>query len=110
MLIQLVRFLVSILIFHLFATKIEEMTPQRSKLVFSSQRLENVDPDVIVKSFWVSSALAMILTLPALGIFLGFYYNAGNLILGAVIGFGLHFVLLAFSERISNTLTKLFDD
>jgi hypothetical protein len=52
----------------------------------------------------------MILTLPALGIFLGFYYNAGNLILGAVIGFGLHFVLLAFSERISNTLTKLFDD
>jgi len=90
--------------------KDEEMTPQRSKLVFSSQRLENVDPDVIVKSFWVSSALAMILTLPSLGIFLGFYYNAGNLILGAVVGFGLHFVLLAFSERISNTLSKLFDD
>lgn len=91
--------------------KFGEMTAQRSKLVFSSQRLENVDPDVIVKSFWVSSALAMILTLPSLGIFLGFYYyNAGNLILGAVVGFGLHFVLLAFSERISNALTKLFDD
>jgi hypothetical protein len=90
--------------------KVEEMAPQQSKLVFSSQRLENVDPDVIVKSFWVSSALAMILTLPSLGIFLGFYYNGGNLILGAVIGFGLHFALLAFSERITNTLSKLFDD
>jgi hypothetical protein len=52
----------------------------------------------------------MILTLPSLGIFLGFYYNAGNLVLGAVIGFGMHFVLLAFSERISNALSRLFDD
>lgn len=110
MLIWVLHFVVSILIFHSFSMKDEEMTPQRSKLVFSSQRLENVDPDVIVKSFWVSSALAMILTLPSLGIFLGFYYNAGNLILGTVVGFGLHFVLLAFSERISNILSKLFDD
>jgi hypothetical protein len=90
--------------------KVEEMTPQRSKLVFASQRIENVDPDVVIKSFWVSSALALILTLPALGIFLGFYYNGGNVILGAVIGFGLHFALLAFSERITNMLSKLFDD
>lgn len=100
----------SILIFHPFAVKGEEMTQQRSKLVFASQRLENVDPDVIVKSFWVSSALAMILTLPAMSIFLGFYYNGSNVVLGAVIGFSLHFVLLALSERISNVLSKLFDD
>ena len=100
----------SILIFQSFALKVGKMTAQRSKLVFSSQRLENVDPDVIVKSFWVSSALALILTLPALGLFLGFYYNGWNLILGAVIGFGLHFTLLAFSEKITNTLSKLFDD
>ena len=86
------------------------MTPQRSKLVFASQRIENVDPDVVVKSFWVSSALALILTLPALGIFLGFYYNGGNLIVGAVVGFGLHFALLAFSERITTLMSKLFED
>jgi hypothetical protein len=86
------------------------MTPQRSKLIFASQRIENVDPDVVVKSFWVSSALALILTLPALGIFLGFFYNGGNLIIGAVVGFGLHFALLAFSERITNLLSKLFED
>lgn len=100
----------SILILHFQATIIGKMTAPRSKLVFASQRIENVDPDVIVKSFWVSSALAMLLTLPSLGIFLGFYYNGGNLILGAVIGFGLHFALLAFSERITNSLSRLFDD
>lgn len=110
MLIWSLRFAVSILILHHPPMKIEEMTAPRSKLVFASQRLENVDPDVIVKSFWVSSALAMILTLPSLGIFLGFYYNSGNLALGAVAGFGLHFVLLALSEKITNVLSRLFDD
>ena len=86
------------------------MTGQRSKLVFASQRLENVDPDVIVKGFWVSTALALILTLPSLGIFLGFYYSGASLIVGAVIGFGLHFALLAASEKISSILSRLFED
>ena len=86
------------------------MTSPQPKLVFSSQRLENVDPDIIVKSFWVSPVLAMILTFPSLGIFVGSYYNDGNLILGAVVGFGLHYLLLAFSEKITNSLSRLFDD
>lgn len=85
------------------------MTGQRSKLVFASQRIENVDPDVVMKGFWVSTALALLLTLPSLGIFLGFYYNGGNLLAGAVIGFGLHFALLAMSERITAMLSRLFD-
>jgi hypothetical protein len=50
------------------------------------------------------------MTLPPLGIFLAFYYNGGNILVGAVIGFGPHFVLLALSERISNALLRLFDD
>ena len=85
------------------------MTGQRSKLVFASQRIENVDPDVVMKGFWVSTALALLLTLPSLGIFLGFYYNGGNLLVGAVVGFGLHFALLAMSERITAMLSRLFD-
>jgi hypothetical protein len=85
------------------------MTSQRSKIVFASQRIENVDPDVVMKGFWVSTALALILTLPSLGIFLGFYYSGGNLLIGAVVGFGLHFVLLAMSERITSMLSRLFD-
>ena len=87
----------------------EKMQSQRCKLVFASQRLENVDPDVFMKGFWVSSALALILTLPSLGIFLGFWYNGANLFVGAVVGFGLHFVLLASSEKISSVLSRLFD-
>jgi hypothetical protein len=102
---------VSILIFQIFSIKVEKMTSQQSKLIFSSRRLENVSPDALIKSFWVSSALALMMTLPPLGIFLTFYYNGGNNILaGAIVGFGLHFVLLALSERISNALSRLFDD
>ena len=101
----------SILIFQAFSIKVEKMTSQQSKLIFSNRRLENVSPDALFKSFWVSSALALIMTLPPLGIFLAFHYNEGNNILaGAIVGFGLHFVLLALSERISNALLRLFDD
>lgn len=100
----------SILIFQSFSIKVEKMTSQQSKLIFSNRRLENVSPDALIKSFWVSSALALIMTLPPLGIFLAFHYNDGNILAGAVVGFGLHFVLLALSERISNALSRLFDD
>ncbi len=100
----------SILIFHSFPIKVEKIMSQRSKLIFSSRRLENISPDTLIKSFWVSSALALIMTLPPLGIFLAFYYNGGNILAGAVVGFGLHFALLALSGRISNTLSRLFDD
>lgn len=86
------------------------MTSQQYKLIFSSRRFENISPDALIKSFWVSSALALIMTLPPLGIFLAFYYNGGNILVGAIIGFGLHFAFLALSERISNALLRLFDD
>ena len=100
----------SILIFQSFSIKVEKLRSQQSKLIFSSRRFENISPDALIKSFWISSALALIMTLPPLGIFLAFYYNGGNILVGAVIGFGLHFVLLALSERISNALLRLFDD
>ncbi len=66
-----------------------------------------VSSEVLIKMIWVSSFLAMIFTLPALGIFLGIYYTTGNLIVGAVLGFGVHFVTLAFSAKISRRLTRL---
>lgn len=53
-----------------------------------------------------SSILAGIFALPALGIFLGIYYTTGEILLGAILGFGLHFVTLAFSGRISKWLVK----
>ena len=63
--------------------------------------------ELIFKTIWVSTFLAMIFTLPSLSIFLGIYYGTGNLLLGAALGFGVHVVALIFSGRISNFLTKI---
>jgi len=58
---------------------------------------------------WVSISMALIFALPSLGIFLGIYYLTGNLIIGAVLGFGVHFVILVFSVRISKYLDKIMN-
>lgn len=75
--------------------------------MFNFPRKKNISMEVLVKMVWVSSFLAMIFALPPLGIFLGIYFYTGELIIGAVIGFGVHFVILAFSGRISKVVTKL---
>lgn len=66
-----------------------------------------VSTEVLIRFVWVSSFLAMIFTLPPLALFLGIYFLTGELIIGAVIGFGVHFVILAFSGRISKIITKI---
>jgi hypothetical protein len=57
----------------------------------------------------VSISMALIFALPSLGIFLGIYYGTGNLIIGAVLGFGVHIVTLALSGRISKYLDKIMN-
>ena len=66
-----------------------------------------ISTEVLVKFIWVSSFLAMIFALPPLAIFLGIYFVTGELIIGAIIGFGVHFVILAFSGKISKVITKM---
>jgi len=58
---------------------------------------------------WVSISMALIFALPSLGIFLGIYYGTGNLIIGAVLGFGVHVITLAFAGRISKYLDKIMN-
>ncbi len=70
---------------------------------------KKVSTKVIINTIWISTFLAMIFTLPALGIFLGIYYGTGNLILGAVLGFGVHVIALVFSDRISKFLIKIMN-
>ena len=67
----------------------------------------DISTEVFVNTVWVSTFLALILTIPALGIFLGIYFMTSNLAVGAVVGFGIHFVTLAFSDRISKKLTEI---
>ncbi len=68
---------------------------------------KGVDSETFTRMIWVSTFLAMIFTLPALGIFFGIYYGTGNLVVGAIVGFGTHFVTLAFAGKISRFLTKV---
>ena len=70
---------------------------------------KGVTPDILIKTIWVSTFLAAIFALPALGLLLGIYYSTGNLVAGAIVGFAVHFVTLAFSGRISRFLTKVIN-
>ena len=66
-------------------------------------------PITFSKIIWKSSILAMIFAIPALVIFLGIYYGTGNLLVGALVGFGTHFATLAFAGRISNWLVRVLN-
>lgn len=65
-----------------------------------------ITTEMLVNTVWVSTFLALILTMPALSLFLGIYFTTGNLLIGALVGFSLHFATLAFSDRISKALTR----
>ena len=71
------------------------------------KKKNEVSIEVLIRFIWVSLLLAIIFTIPPLALFLGIYYFTGELIIGAVIGFGVHFVILAFSGRISKIITKI---
>ena len=66
-----------------------------------------ISTEIVTKTIWISTFLAMILSLPPLGLFLGIYFLTGNLIIGAIVGFGVHFVILVFSSKISKFLTNI---
>ncbi|MDI1494864.1 MAG: putative membrane protein [Cenarchaeum symbiont of Oopsacas minuta] len=62
--------------------------------------------EVLLRLIWVSTILAMIFVLPALGLFYIIYEISGNLIVGIIAGVALHFVILAFSPKISTWITS----
>lgn len=82
----------------------------RQALKFKSASYENLTPELVARSMWMSTALAMIFTLPPVGLFVGLFQAGVNIGIAAAIGFGIHFVILAFSKRISAGLVKLFED
>ena len=73
------------------------------------KKRDNVSTETLVSTIWVSAFMGMIFTLPSLGVFLGIYFGTGELVIAAVLGFGLHFVTLAFSGRISKLLTEIMN-
>lgn len=73
------------------------------------KKKNDVSIDTVINTVWVSTFLAILLTVPSLGIFLGIYFSTENIILGAVLGFGTHFVIFAFSEKISKALIRMMN-
>lgn len=73
---------------------------------FPKKKVE-ISTEAAINVVWVSGFLAMILSLPPLGLFGGIYFLTGNLMVGAIVGFGVHFVILAFSSKISKFLTNI---
>ncbi|HEY5735551.1 MAG TPA: hypothetical protein VIS47_03225 [Nitrosopumilus sp.] len=71
------------------------------------KKKQNITTETLINTIWVSTFLAMIFSIPPLGIFLGIYFGTGNLAIGAVLGFAIHFVILAFSSKISKFLTQI---
>ena len=71
------------------------------------KKKNDISTETMINTIWVSTFMAMIFSLPPLGIFLGIYFGTGNLVIGAVLGFGVHFVTLGFSSKISKFLTQI---
>ena len=71
------------------------------------KKKNDISTETMINTIWVSTFMGMIFSLPPLGIFLGIYFGTGNLVIGAVLGFGVHFVTLAFTSRISKFLTQI---
>ena len=81
----------------------------KQKLKFPGQSSANITPELLTKSMWVSTVLAMIFALPPILTTIGLYQNGVNIGIAAGIGFGIHFATLAFSKKISSALATLFD-
>jgi len=67
----------------------------------------DISTETVINTIWVSTFMGMIFALPPLGVFLGIYYGTGNLIIGVVLGFGIHFITLACAGKISKFLVRV---
>jgi hypothetical protein len=81
-----------------------------SRIVFSYRNIKDISPDDLIKTLWVSTAMALILVLPPLAIFVGINHSTEDILSASLIGFGVHFAILGFSVRICSQLEKLFKE
>jgi hypothetical protein len=65
--------------------------------------------DFLALGFWVSSILAAILAVPSIGVFVYFFTVLDNILVGALLAFGIHFIILSLSDKIANFLIRTID-
>jgi hypothetical protein len=66
--------------------------------------------DFLAVGFWVSSILAAILTVPSILVFVYFFSVLDNILVGALLAFGIHFAILTVIDRIAVFLINVIDD
>jgi len=86
-----------------------ELSTPSVRFQFPCQKTENVTPEIMIKMISTSAILALLFTVPALGIFLGIYWYTDNLLMSAIIGFAIHFLTIGLSHPISQFISSYFD-
>ena len=85
----------------------EQATPSVKRILGSCK---NAKVDFLAVGFWVSSILASILTVPSIVVFVYFFGILDNILVGAVLAFGIHFVFFAVIDRIAIFLINVIED
>ena len=86
----------------------QETRQPKIKRIMNPYKDGNVD--FLTLGFWVSSILAIILTVPSIGIFVYFFSMLDSIVAGALLAFGIHFALLSISDNIAKFLIRVIDD
>lgn len=81
-----------------------------SRIIFYYRSRRNISPDDLIKSLWLSTAMALVLVLPPLAIFVGINHGTEDILIASLMGFGAHYTILAFSVRICSQLERLFKE
>lgn len=81
-----------------------------SRMLFSYKRNKDLSLDDLIKALWISTAMALILALPPLGILAAIIFKTDDILIASLIGFGVHFATLAFSVRICTQLERFFKE
>jgi hypothetical protein len=84
------------------------MNKPPSRIVSFYKPYKDLSPDDLLKTLWISTAMALILSLPPLSIFVIINSNTDDILSASLTGFGVHFLILAFSIRICSQLENLF--
>ncbi len=87
--------------------KIKQQPQPKIKRILISYK--DIRMDFLTVGFWVSTIVAAILAVPAIGTFVFFYTFFDNILLGGMLAFVVHFALLMKSDKISNFLTNLIN-
>ena len=86
----------------------QETNQPKIKRIMNPYKDGNID--FLTLGFWVSTILAIILAIPSIGVFVYFYTVVDSILAGALLAFGIHFVLLSISDKIARFLINVIDD